>query len=134
VEKPRYRVRARAEATRNSYSGASRTDANITLWRPPLRSADSDIEYDSPILRARARDLVRNHPYARQAVRVSALGVIGKRLRYSCRPDYRFLGIDQDEAVRWGQEWERIWESYAHGVGFHADAGRRRNFTQQMRL
>lgn len=118
----------------NSYSGASHVSANIALWRPPLRSADADILRDANVVRARARDLERNHPYAQQAVRASRIGVIGKRLRYSCRPDFRFLGIDQEEAMRWAQEFERVWETYAHGPGFYIDAGRRMNFSQLMAL
>lgn len=134
--KPRVRVRAgaRAEAGRTAYSAASQINGNIALWRPPLRSADADIMRDAAMVRARARDLERNHPYAAQAVRASRIGVIGKRLRYSCRPDHRFLGIDVEEALRWGQEFERVWESYAHGTGFFVDAGRRLNFTQLMAL
>lgn len=136
--KQRVRVPARSvrmeAAGRTAYSGASQVNSNIALWRPPLRSADADVLRDADKVRARARDLVRNHPYARQAVRVSALGVIGRKLRYSCRPDHRFLGLDFEEAVRWGQEFERVWESYAHGTGFLVDAGRRMSFSQLMRL
>lgn len=119
---------------RGGYSGASVQDSNIALWRPGLTSVDSEILRDGPELRARARDLERNHPFARQAVRTSRLGVIGKQLRYSCRPDWRFLGIDQEEAIRWGQEWERVWENYAHSPRFHIDAGRRLTFSQMMQL
>ncbi len=117
-----------------AYSAASNVNQNIALWQPNLRSADAEILRDSAKVRARARDLERNHPYARQAIRISRLGVIGKRLRYSCRPDYRFLGIDFEEAVRWGQEFERLWEQYAHGPGFYIDAGRRMSFSQLVGL
>jgi lambda family phage portal protein len=128
--------RSRIQASRGdpAYSGASNIDQNIALWQPTLRSADSEILRDASKVRARARDLERNHPYARQAIRASRLGVIGKKLRYSCRPDHRFLGIDFEEAVRWGQEFERVWETYAHGPGFYLDAGRRLSFTQHMGL
>lgn len=119
---------------RTSYSGASNVNGNIAFWRPNLKSADADIMRDAGKIRARARDLVRNHPYAQQAVRASRLGVIGKRLRYSCRPDAKFLGIDAEVAMLWGQEFERIWESYAHGSAFHIDAGRRLDFTRLMAL
>ncbi len=127
------RLRADAGGVR-PHTGASVTHQNIALWRPPLRSADADSLGDARTLRARARDLYRNHPYARMAVRASSIGVIGKKLRYSCRPDHRFLGLDFEEAVRWGQEFERVWEVYAHGPGFFGDAGRRMTFTQYMRL
>ena len=119
---------------RTSFTGASEANSNIALWRPPLLSADADVLRDAATLRSRARDLERNHPYAVQAVRASRNGVIGRRLRYSCRPDWRYLGIDHDEAIRWGQEWERVWESYAHGTQFFVDAGRQLDFTQMMGL
>jgi lambda family phage portal protein len=119
---------------RRSHVGASQMHRSLEAWRPPLRSADGDSLRDIAILRARARDLYRNHPYARQAVRASSIGVIGKRLRYSCRPDHRYLGIDADVAIRWGQEFERVFDTYAHGPGFYCDAGRRLTFTQLMRL
>lgn len=136
---PRVRVkagssRAHMAAKSTSYTGASRTANNVTMWRPSLKSADADIFRDAPLLRARARDLRRNHPYAAQAVRASRLGVIGERLRYSCRPDWRFLGISQDEASHWGSEFERVWENYAHNEFFSIDAGRRLNFTTMMAL
>jgi lambda family phage portal protein len=128
VQKPR------ASMGETAYTGASRRDQNIAMWQPGLRSADAEIMRDAAMVRARARDLERNHPYAKQAVRISRLGVVGKQLRYSCRPDYRFLGIDFEEAVRWGQEFERVWESYAHGPSCFIDAGRRMSFTQMMGL
>ena len=124
----------RAEYGRTSHTAASYSDQNIALWRPPLRSADGDTLRDAGVIRARARDLVRNHPYAKMAVRASSIGVVGKRLRYSCRPDYKFLGIDHEEAVRWGQEFERVWEAYAHGPDPMVDADKRMNFSQFMRL
>lgn len=122
------------DASRHSYVGGSHVNRDIGLWRPPLRSADADLLRDQATVRARARDLVRNHPYARQTVRMSRLGVIGEKLKYSCRPSYKFLGIDHEEAVRWGQEFERLWESYAHSPDFFVDAGRRLDFTGFMGL
>lgn len=129
--------RARAmieDATRHAYAGGSHLSRDIALWRPPNRSADADIMRDQATVRARARDLERNHPYARQTIRMSRLGVVGTKLKYSCRPDWRFLGIDEEEARRWAQEFERVWESYAHSPNFWIDAGRRVDFTGLMGL
>jgi len=129
--------RARAmieDATRHAYVGGSHVNRDIALWRPPNRSADADLLRDHKTVRARARDLERNHPYARQTIRMSRLGTIGTRLKYSCRPDWRFLGIDAEEAIRWAQEFERVWEAYAHSPNFWIDAGRRMDFTGLMGL
>lgn len=113
---------------------AGTLNGNIALWRPQLKSADADIMRDAAQLRARARDLERNHPFAQSVVRARRLGVVGRRMRYSCRPDFRFLGIDQDEAMRWASEFERVWETYAHGPDRLIDAGRRLDFTRMMAL
>lgn len=122
------------DAVRHAYVGGSHVNRDIGLWRPPLRSADADLLRDYKTVRARARDLARNHPYAAQTIRMSRLGVIGTRLKFSSNVDWRFLGVDQDEAIRWGQELERVWESYAHSPDFWVDAGRRMDFTGLMGL
>lgn len=136
MDGPRHKVSAStsgARAPRHSYSAADYGSGNIN-WSPSLKSADGDIMWDAPRVRARARDLERNHPYAHQAVYISRLGVIGRKLRYSCRPDWRFLGIDQEAAIKWAQMFERVWENYAHGKEFYIDAGRRMDFTRLMAL
>lgn len=117
-----------------AYAAASQFDRGFSNWNPSLRSADAEILRDHAKARARARDLYRNHPYARHIVRLAALAQIGKVLRYSSRIDYEFLGIDEEEADRWGAMFDRVWHSYAHGQGASVDAGRRRNFSAFMRL
>jgi len=129
------RMRAIVEdASRHAYVGGSTVNRDIGLWRPPNRSADADLLRDHKVVRARARDLERNHPYARQTIRMSRLGVIGTKIKYSCQPDWRFLGIDDEEARRWAQDFERVWETYAHSPEFYIDAGRRLDFTGLMGL
>lgn len=118
----------------SAYSAAARFDRGFASWNPTLRSADSEILRDHAKARARARDLYRNHPYAKQIVRMAALAQVGKRLRYSSRVDYQFLGIDEEGADRWGAQFDRVWEAYAHGPGALIDASRRRNFSALMRL
>jgi lambda family phage portal protein len=118
----------------SAYAAAAQFDRNIAMWNPTLRSADSEILRDAAKVRARARDLYRNDPYAKQIVRQAVLAVVGKKLRYKTRVDHEFLGIDQEEADRWGRQFDRVWETYAHGPGAYVDAGRRWNFSQLMRL
>lgn len=118
----------------SAYAAASQFDRAIATWQPGLRSADAEIIRDNARARARARDLYRNHPYAKQIVRLAALAVVGRKLRYSTRVDHVFLGIDEEEADRWGAEFDRVWEMYAHGEGAWMDARRQLNFSQMMRL
>lgn len=121
-------------ATARPYHGASTNDANFGAWRPTLRSIDAEVLRDADTIRARARDLVRNDPTARQAVRISRQGSIGSRFRLVLRPDYKFLGIDHAEAVFWARTVERVWEQYAHGPNAWLDAGRRFSFSELMGL
>ena len=118
----------------SAYAAASQFDRGFSSWHPTLRSADAEVLRDHAKARARARDLYRNHPYARQIVRMAALAQVGKRLRYSSRVDYEFLGIDEEEADRWGAQFDRVWDAYAHGPGAQIDAARKRNFSAMMRL
>lgn len=123
-----------AVANRSAYQGASTQNANFGTWQPRLASADAEILHDAPTIRARARDLVRNNPTARQAVRVSRQGTIGAHFRLVLRPDYEFLGLEHDDVVPWARMAERVWEQYAHGTGCWLDAGRRFSFTELMAL
>lgn len=119
---------------RTPFAAAEHFDRQIGMWHPQLQSADVEVTRDARKVRARARDLYRNHPIARQIVRQAVHAVVGKKLRYASRLDHKFLGIDVEEAKRWGREFDRVWEQFAHGPGNHIDAGRRLNFTQKMRL
>jgi lambda family phage portal protein len=118
----------------SAYAAASQFDRSVALWKPPLVSADVEILREARAVRARARDLYRNHPMAKQIVRQAVHAVVGKKLRYASRVDFKFLGIDEEEADRWGREFDRAWDAYAHGPGATIDAGRRLNFSQFMRL
>ncbi len=117
-----------------AFQGGSTRNPNIGSWRPTLRSVDAEVFRDAGIIRARARDLVRNNPTARQAVRISRQGTIGSQFRLVLRPDYKFLGLTHEEATNWARMAERVWEQYAHGLGNWADAGRRFSFSEMMAL
>lgn len=116
------------------YRGADRHSQNIGLWRPINLSANAEVARDGSVIRARARDLSRNHPNATQAVRIIAQGVCGHRMRLNLKPNYKFLSLSYDEATAWARVVEQLWESYAHGSHFAIDASRRLNFTGLMRL
>ncbi|MGE3064123.1 MAG: phage portal protein [Hyphomicrobiaceae bacterium] len=128
-------ARLSAPGLRTAYAGADTSRAsNIAFWRPPLRSVDAEVLRDAPTIRARARDLVRNNPYAAHAVRISRIACVGAHLRLALRPDWRFLGLDHVDAVAWARETERAWDQYAHGPSFWLDAGRGLSFTDMMNL
>jgi lambda family phage portal protein len=117
----------------NAYSGASVHSRTIGSWGAQLRPVNSEILRDGPKIRARARDLARNHPNGAQAARTIVQGVCGHKLKLALTPDYKLLGISYDEAANFARITESLWEGYAHGTRCLIDAGRRLNFTGLMR-
>jgi lambda family phage portal protein len=109
-------------------------NGEISLWRPALASADHAILKDARILRARARDLVRNNPLAKNAVRMQRDSVSGSGLKLSLKIDWRTLGMDIEAASEWQDHATRMWEAYAEGSDFAADARRQLTFSQLFML
>lgn len=99
-------------------------------WRPALMSADAASLPDIGPAKSRARDLVRNSAFARNAKRINRDNVVGPGLRLSLAPDHVLLGIDKDVSRDWGRKVQRRWNVYANGRGHHADVRRIRSFNQ----
>lgn len=107
----------------------------ISLWRPSNLSADAAVLRDAAKVRARARDLVRNNPHARNAVRMNRDAVSGSGLKLSLKIDWRTLGLRSiEEAAAWQDEVTREWEAYAEGYDYSADARRQATFSQLFQL
>lgn len=94
MSKPRYRVAARFDGTvekvtpvaskftanAGGYEGAG-SKRRLYGFRPSEGSINSLLLGAGPVLRARARHLVRNNPYARRAQRVFVSNVVGAGIR-----------------------------------------------------
>lgn len=107
----------------------------IAAWQPRLVSADATILRDSAMIRARARDLVRNDPIAKNAVRMNRDAVSGSGLKLALRIDWRTLGMKSlEEAAAWQDHVTREWEAYAESSEFQADARREMTFSQMFAL
>lgn len=119
-----------------AYRDAKRTgDGELVLWRPPLMSADAAILRDGKTIRARARDLVRNNAYAKNAARMNRDAVSGSGLKLSLKIDWRTIGLENIEAANeWQDHVVREWEAYAESVEFQADARRQQTFSQMFQL
>jgi len=112
-------------------------DAKITgggelaMWRPRNLSADAAILRDHKLIRARARDLVRNDPIAKNAVRMNRDAVSGSGLKLALRIDWQTLGFKNIAAANEYQDQiVREWEAYAESIEFQSDARRQRTFSQ----
>lgn len=113
----------------------TRGGGEVAGWRPRNISADKAAIYDAPMVRARARDLVRNNAHAKNAVRMNDDAVSGSGVKLALRIDWRSLGIkDKEIASEWQDYVTRQWEAYAEGVEFQADAQRQSSFSEMFAL
>mgnify|MGYP002620593173 CR=1 FL=1 len=103
----------------------------MALWQPPNYSADAAILRDHKKIRARARDLVRNDPLAKNAVRMNRDAVSGSGLKLSLKIDWVSLGLNNiEEANEYQDLVTRAWEAHAESIEFQIDARRQRTFSQ----
>lgn len=110
----------------SGYTGARSDKTSLRSWFTTPASADSDTVLDLPKLRARSRDLVRNAPIATGAVGTFVSNTIGSGLSLQCRPDYKFLGMSEEEATAWCDDVEREFRSWAESPD--CDITRTQNF------
>lgn len=109
----------------------TRGGTELALWRPRNVSADAAILRDHKLIRARARDLVRNDPLAKNAVRMNRDAVSGSGLKLSLKIDWVTLGLESIEAANEYQDHvTREWEAAVESIEFQADARRQRTFSQ----
>lgn len=110
-------------------------DGELSMWRPRLTSADAAVLKDGKTIRARARDLVRNNPFAKNAARMNRDAVSGSGLKLSLKIDWRSLGLKDIEAANeWQDEVVRKWEAHAESTEFQIDARRQQTFSQMFQL
>lgn len=62
------------------YEGAAK-GRRTEGWKTPATSANAEVQTDAAMLRNRARDLVRNNPYAQRAIRLIGANVVGQGIR-----------------------------------------------------
>ena len=129
-------ITAAVERVREAYRDAQLYGGGeIACWRPRLMSADAAVLRDGPTLRARARDLVRNNPFAKNAVRMNRDAVSGSGLKLALKIDWRTLGLkDIEQAAEWQDFVVRAWEAYADSIECQADARRQRTFSELFAL
>jgi lambda family phage portal protein len=121
------RMKARASiAWGQGYIGA-RFDRNQTkTWFAPHLAADETMLWDLITLRARSRDLMRNAPIARGAVKTVVTNVVGSGLKLQSCPDAQALGITDEQAATLKKTIEREFRLFAETTD--CDLNRRQNF------
>ena len=121
------RMKARASiAWGQGYIGA-RFDRNQTkTWFAPHLAADETMLWDLITLRARSRDLMRNAPIGRGAVKTVVTNVVGSGLKLQSCPDAEALGLTDEQAAALKKTIEREFRLFAATTD--CDLNRRQNF------
>jgi len=110
---------------RRSYEGA-KSDRTNSNWRPANQSADSELLNDANVIRARARDLVRNNAYARGVINALVRNVVGCGIV----PQARIQTSEDKPIERLNDQAEALFERWAKV----ADASGRLTFWDIQRL
>lgn len=76
VQRERLQQQQQLHASARSYEGAA-VNRLTSEWSPMHTSADSELVTSLRLMRARSRQLVRDNPYAKQAVRLMVNNVVG---------------------------------------------------------
>lgn len=108
-----------------AHYGASHEAPELRGWYPRDMSADGELLQDLPTLRARTRDLIRNHGLTSGAVQTHLDNVIGPNLRLVAKPDHRRLNMTPDQAQTWARETEAKFREWWESPDYYCDAARR---------
>jgi len=118
-----------------AFEGASRTNQELALWSPPLRSGDADIIYERDAATARARDITRNDAFVQSGTALHKDGIVGAMFVLNAKPNMRALGIDDE---KWEQEFQDEVEAkfmlWAESPDNWVDASRMNTLTGLVRL
>lgn len=115
-----------------AYNGASSTRQSMAAWNPANASADVDVLSNTDVIRARARDLVRNHPTANAAITKKTNWVVNVGLRFKSRLDHEALGITKAEARKIEKQITKLFHRWAKSK--NSDASKTNNFYQNTSL
>ncbi len=106
-------------AAKQRYYDAGRFSRGTEGWGVPFSSANAEIYYALPWLRARSHDLTRNNPHARRAVDALTDMLVGEGIRL--QPKSGNAALDKKIAALWAD-----WGHTAHAANRHSFAGLQR--------
>ena len=119
-----------------AFEAADRYDQALSLWAPPIRSADADLLPEKEILDARSRDMVRNDAYVQGGANLHKDNIVGSQYLLNARPATKVLFGKQDD--RWEEafqeEVEEKFDLWAESPDNWVDAARRNTFTEMVRM
>lgn len=111
-----------------AYQGASSTRQAMQAWRTTHGSPDMDVLSNMTTLRSRSRDLVRNVPAAKAALRKKSVHVVNTGIRFKSRLNHEALGITPEQARAYEKKITQTVHRWAKSK--NSDATRQNNFYQ----
>lgn len=114
-----------------AYTGAT-TKRSLRGWSVHKGSPDSENLGDLETLRDRSRDLYRNNPIGRGAIKNQITNVVGAGLKLQPRIDRVFLGLTDEQADKWESDAEREFLIWAESN--NCDASKRCDFYELQEL
>ncbi|UMR98616.1 phage portal protein [Escherichia coli] len=113
--------------------GGAGFGGQMMKWLPVSQSADAALLPSLRLGNARADDLVRNNGIAANAVALHKDHIVGHMFLISYRPNWRWLGMDEEAAKSFVAEVEDAWTEYCDGVFGETDIEGKRTFTEFIR-
>jgi len=108
------------------YVGASKSRKATRGWDVFGGSSDTDDLPYLQTLRERSRDRYRNDGLITGAINTKVVSVVGTGLTVQSQVDFEYLGISEEEAIRWEQDAEREFNFVAKSK--NCDASRTQDF------
>lgn len=105
-----------------AFNASSLGHPDLRNWTPWPGSPDSDLLPELPIMRARSRDLTRNHGIAGGALQTQIDNILGCGLWCSPTPDYILLGKPREWVSEWRGMVKALWRAWSETVW--CDAGK----------
>jgi len=117
-----------------AYDGASRQSHELSLWAPPILSADAELLPEKLDADVRVRDVMRNDAYVRNGVTIQQDSIVGESFLLNSKPDFKVLGLDEVWAEEFQEEVEAKFTLWAESGRNHPDASRMNTLTGLVRL
>lgn len=125
---------SREMALGGAYEAASMRSRELSMWAPPLVSADQEIIPEKPIMDARVRDTLRNDAYVQNGATIQKDNIVGEMFLLNSKPNYKVLGLDEVWAEEFQEEVEAKFTLYAESIRNFPDASRKMTLTGLTRL
>jgi lambda family phage portal protein len=118
----------------SAFAAGSLNSPEMAAYRPAMRSPDAALLINREVMDARTRDMERNSGIVQGGINRKLDGTVGASLRPQVKPNWRLLGISQEQAREFGREVEAVWDAYSNDPARFADAGRRLSIAAMARV